>query len=137
PVLLNVAMITAALALAPRMEQPVMALAWGVLAAGVLQLGFHLPSLAKLGLLPRPRWGAAHEGVRLVMRLMVPTLFGASVAQLNLLLNTNVASKLIGGSVTWLYLVHRLLEDLPRMSGLAIGAVILAHLSSRHAVADP
>ncbi len=137
PVLLNVAMITAALALAPRMQQPVMALAWGVLAAGVLQLGFHLPSLARLGLLPRPRWGAAHEGVKRVMRLMVPTLFGSSVAQLNLLLNTVVASMLIGGSVTWLYLGDRLLEFPLGMFGVAIGAVILPHLSRRHAAVDP
>ncbi len=137
PVLLNIAMITAALALAPRMEQPVMALAWGVFAAGILQLAFHLPSLARLGLLPRPRWGAAHEGVRRVMKLMVPTLFGSSVAQLNLLLNTIVASMLIGGSVTWLYLGDRLLEFPLGMFGVAIGAVILPHLSSRHAVADP
>lgn len=137
PVLLNIAMITAALALAPRMDQPVMALAWGVLAAGVLQLAFHLPSLARLGLLPRPRWGAAHEGVRRVMKLMVPTLFGSSVAQLNLLLNTIVASMLVGGSVTWLYLGDRLLEFPLGMFGVAIGAVILPHLSSRHAVADP
>jgi len=137
PVLLNVSMITAALALAPRMEQPVMALAWGVLVAGVLQLGFQLPSLTRLGLLPRPRWGAAHEGVRRVMRLMVPTLFGSSVAQLNLLLNTVVASMLVGGSVTWLYLGDRLLEFPLGMFGVAIGAVILPHLSRRHAAADP
>lgn len=137
PVLLNVSMITAALAVAPRLEQPVMALAWGVLVAGVLQLGFQLPALARLGLLPRPRWGAAHEGVRRVMRLMVPTLFGSSVAQLNLLLNTVVASMLIGGSVTWLYLGDRLLEFPLGMFGVAIGAVILPHLSRRHAAADP
>nr|WP_187471207.1 murein biosynthesis integral membrane protein MurJ [Luteimonas viscosa] len=137
PVLLNISMITAALALAPRMDQPVMALAWGVLAAGVLQFAFHLPSLARLGLLPRPRWGAAHEGVRRVMRLMVPTLFGSSVAQLNLLLNTVVASMLVGGSVTWLYLGDRLLEFPLGMFGVAIGAVILPHLSRRHAAADP
>ena len=137
PVLLNVAMITAALALAPRMAQPVMALAWGVFAAGILQLAFHLPSLARLGLLPRPRLGAAHEGVRRVMKLMVPTLFGSSVAQLNLLLNTVVASMLVGGSVTWLYLGDRLLEFPLGMFGVAIGAVILPHLSSRHAAIDP
>ena len=100
PVLLNLSMITAALALAPRMDEPVVALAWGVLAAGVLQLAFHLPSLARLGLLPLPRWDIAHEGVRRIMKLMVPTLFGSSVAQLNLLLNTVLASFLVGGSVT-------------------------------------
>lgn len=137
PVLLNLAMIAAALALAPRMEQPVMALAWGVFAAGILQLAFHLPWLAKLGLLPRPRWGAAHEGVRRIMKLMVPTLFGSSVAQLNLLLNTVLASFLIGGSVTWLYFSDRMIEFPLGMFGVAIGTVILPHLSGRHAATDP
>ncbi|WP_425603342.1 murein biosynthesis integral membrane protein MurJ [Luteimonas endophytica] len=137
PVLLNLAMIAAALALAPRMQVPVMALAWGVFAAGILQFAFHLPSLARLGLLPRPRWGAAHQGVRRIMRLMVPTLFGSSVAQLNLLLNTVLASFLIGGSVTWLYFSDRLIEFPLGMFGVAIGTVILPHLSGRHAATDP
>src|SRR5690606_887485 len=111
--------------------------AWGVFAAGILQLGFQLPSLAKLGLLPRPRWGVAHAGVRRIMKLMVPTLFGASVVQVNLLLNTIVASFLVGGSVTWLYYSDRLLEFPLGMFGVAIGTVILPHLSSRHASTDP
>lgn len=137
PVLLNLSMIAAALCLAPRMEEPVMALAWGVLAAGILQLAFQLPSLARLGLLPVPRWGVAHAGVRKVMKLMVPTLFGSSVAQVNLLLNTVMASFLVGGSVTWLYYTDRLLEFPLGMFGVAIGTVILPHLSSRHAATDP
>jgi len=137
PVLLNLSMITAALGLAPRMDEPVMALAWGVFAAGILQLVFQLPSLAKLGLLPTPRWGAAHAGVRKILKLMVPTLFGSSVAQVNLLLNTVMASFLVGGSVTWLYYTDRLLEFPLGMFGVAIGTVILPHLSSRHAATDP
>jgi len=137
PVLLNLSMIAAALALAPRMDQPVLALAWGVFAAGILQLAFQLPSLAKLGLLPVPRWGLAHAGVRRVMKLMVPTLFGSSVAQVNLLLNTIMASFLVGGSVTWLYYTDRLLEFPLGMFGVAIGTVILPHLSGRHAATDP
>jgi len=136
PVLMNLSMIAAALALAPRMQEPVLALAWGVFAAGVLQLAFQLPSLARLGLLPRPRWGAAHEGVRKIMRLMVPTLFGSSVVQVNLLTNTIIASLLAGGSVTWLYYTDRLLEFPLGMFGVAIGTVILPHLSGRHAAAD-
>ncbi|MDN5781442.1 MAG: murein biosynthesis integral membrane protein MurJ [Luteimonas sp.] len=141
PVLMNLSMITAALCGAPLLQSwgydPVLALAWGVFAAGILQLAFQLPSLAKLGLLPRPRWGAAHAGVRRIMKLMVPTLFGASVAQVNLLLNTIMASFLIGGSVTWLYYTDRLLEFPLGMFGVAIGTVILPHLSSRHASTDP
>jgi putative peptidoglycan lipid II flippase len=137
PVLLNLSMIAAALCLAPLMREPVIALAWGVFAAGVLQLAFQLPSLAKLGLLPRPRWGLAHPGVRQIMKLMVPTLFGSSVAQVNLLLNTVMASFLVGGSVTWLYYTDRLLEFPLGMFGVAIGTVILPHLSGRHAATDP
>ncbi|MFC3549861.1 murein biosynthesis integral membrane protein MurJ [Lysobacter cavernae] len=140
PVLLNLSMIAAALCLAPLMRdwgyEPVLALAWGVFVAGVLQLAFQLPSLAKLGLLPRPRWGRAHAGVRKIMKLMVPTLFGSSVAQVNLLINTGIASYLIVGSVTWLYLTDRLLEFPLGMFGVAIGTVILPHLAGRHAVTD-
>lgn len=141
PVLLNLSMIAAAVCALPLMRplglNPVLALAWGVFVAGILQLAFQLPALAKLGLLPRPRWGAAHAGVRKIMRLMVPTLFGSSVAQLNLLLNTALASFLIAGSVTWLYLTDRLLEFPLGMFGVAIGTVILPHLSKRHAATDP
>ncbi|HZX78673.1 murein biosynthesis integral membrane protein MurJ [Lysobacter sp.] len=141
PVLMNLSMIAAALGLVPLMRdwgyEPVLALAWGVFVAGILQLAFQLPSLARLGLLPRPRWGAAHAGVRKIMKLMVPTLFGSSVAQVNLLLNTIMASFLIGGSVTWLYYTDRLLEFPLGMFGVAIGTVILPHLSSRHAATDP
>lgn len=141
PVLMNLSMIGAALGLVPLMQgwgyEPVVALAWGVLAAGILQLAFHLPSLARLGLLPRPRWGVADPGVRKIMKLMVPTLFGASVVQFNLLINTMMASFLIGGSVTWLYYSDRLLEFPLGMFGVAIGTVILPHLSSRHAAIDP
>lgn len=140
PVLLNVSMIAAAACAAPLMEplnlNPVLALAWGVFFAGILQLAFQLPALKKLGLLPRPRWGGAHPGVRKIMRLMVPTLFGSSVAQVNLLLNTALASFLIVGSVSWLYLTDRLLEFPLGMFGVAIGTVILPHLSKRHAATD-
>ena len=141
PILMNVSMIAAALWLTRLMPglglDPILALAWGVLAAGILQLAFQLPSLAKLGLLPMPRWGAADAGVRKIMKLMVPTLFGSSVAQVNLLLNTLMASFLVGGSVTWLYYSDRLLEFPLGMFGVAIGTVILPHLSSRHASTDP
>lgn len=137
PVLMNLSMIAAALGLAPLMGGSVKALAWGVLVAGILQLGVQLPSLARLGLLPRPRLDFAHAGVRKIMRLMVPTLFGSSVVQFNLLFNTMAASFLIGGSMTWLYYSDRLLEFPLGMFGVAIGTVILPHLSSRHAATDP
>src|SRR5690606_20095298 len=108
PVLLNLAMIGAAVWLAPRMEEPVTALAWGVLLAGLLQLAFQLPFLARLRLLPRPRLKRAHEGVRRIGSLMLPGIFGSSVAQINLLIDTLIASFLVTGSVSWLYYSDRL-----------------------------
>ena len=137
PILLNLSMIAAALWLAPVMGGSVIALGWGVFVAGILQLGFQLPALARLGLLPRPRWGVAHAGVRKIMTLMVPTLFGSSVVQFNLLFNTWAAAFLLSGSVSWLYYSDRLLEFPLGMFGVAIGSVILPHLSGRHAATDP
>jgi len=137
PVLLNLSMIGAALASAYFFDSSIMVLAWGVFVAGILQLACQLPSLAKLGLLPRPKWGVAHAGVRKIMKLMVPTLFGSSVVQFNLLFNTMAASFLVGGSMTWLYYSDRLLEFPLGMFGVAIGTVILPHLSGRHAATDP
>ncbi|GMU43955.1 MAG: murein biosynthesis integral membrane protein MurJ [Xanthomonadales bacterium] len=137
PVLLNLALIAAALWLAPLFDEPVKALAWGVFIGGLLQLGLQIPGLMALGLLPRPRWGWRDRGVRKVLKLMVPTLFGSSVAQVNLLFDTLVASFLVTGSVTWLYYTDRLLEFPLGVFGVALGTVILPHLSARHAAADP
>lgn len=137
PVLLNLALIAAALWLAPLFAEPVQALAWGVFIGGVLQLGMQVPGLMALGLLPRPRWGWHDSGVRKVLKLMVPTLFGSSVAQVNLLFDTLVASFLVTGSVTWLYYTDRLLEFPLGVFGVALGTVILPHLSARHAASDP
>ncbi|WP_407910037.1 murein biosynthesis integral membrane protein MurJ [Lysobacter claricitrinus] len=136
PVILNLCMIAGALWLAPKLEVPIMALGWAVLAAGVLQLLFQLPSLARLDLLTMPRWGWAHPGVRKVVGLMVPTLFGASVAQINLLFDTAVASLLFVGSQTWLSLADRFLELPLGLFGVALGTVILPSLSRHHVQAD-
>lgn len=136
PVLLNLAMIAAAFWLAPQLPEPVMALAFGVLTAGMVQLAFQVPALARLGLLPRPRLGFRDPGVRRIMRLMAPALFGASVGQLNLLINTLLASFLASGSVSWLYYSDRLVEFPLGIFGVAFGTVILPHLSKNHAGRD-
>jgi len=137
PVLLNVCMITSAIFLTPYFDQPIMALAWGVFIAGFAQLAFQLPYVAKLGLLPRPRVRFGDEGVRRIMLLMVPALFGVSVSQINLLLDTVLASFLQTGSVSWLYYADRLSELPLGAFGIAIGTVILPSLSRQHASADP
>ena len=134
PVLLNLSLIAAAVLLSTRMEVPVIALAWGVLAAGVAQLLIQVPALIHLGLLPRPRWGWRHSGVRRIMRLMVPTLLGSSVAQVNLLVDSVVATFLVSGSVTWLYYSDRLMEFPLGVFGVALSTVILPNLSRKHSL---
>lgn len=136
PVLLNLAMIGAAVYLAPLMSEPIMALAWGVFIAGALQLFFQLPFLMRLGLMPRPRVDYRHEGVSRILKLMVPALFGVSVSQINLLLDTVLASFLQTGSVSWLYYSDRLSELPLGVFGIAIATVILPSLSRKHAAAS-
>ena len=136
PVILNVCMIAGALWLSPHLEVPIMAMGWAILAAGILQLLIQFPSLRKLDLLTLPRWGWRHPGVRKILRLMVPTLFGSSVAQVNLLLDTLIASFLITGSQTWLSQSDRLLEFPLGIFGIALGTVILPTLSRHHVSTD-
>ena len=140
PVILNLCMIAGALWLAPRLggtpEKQILALGWAVLAAGILQLLFQLPSLKGINLLTLPRWGWRHPGVRKVMTLMVPTLFGSSVAQINLLLDTVIAAKLTDGSQSWLSLADRFLELPLGVFGVALGTVILPALARHHVSTD-
>jgi putative peptidoglycan lipid II flippase len=137
PVPHNLAVIAAMLWLAPLLAVPISALAWGVLAAGVMQLALLWPAMGRMGLRPRLRLNFRHEGVRRVGRLMLPTLFSSSVAQLNLIVGTIFASLLVDGSQSWLYYSDRLIEFPLGMFGVALGTVILPHLSRRHADADP
>jgi len=132
PVFLNLVLIASAIWLAPLLEIPVMALAWGVLLAGVIQLLFHLPFLWRLGLLPRPR-READEKVSEVKRLMIPALFGVSVAQINLLLDTVLASFLVTGSISWLYYSDRLMEFPLGVFGVALATVALPGLAKKAA----
>ncbi|MAT92358.1 MAG: murein biosynthesis integral membrane protein MurJ [Halioglobus sp.] len=135
PILLNLSLIGAALVAAPWFEEPVFALAWGVFLAGVVQLLFQLPSLYRLDLVPRPVWDSRDEGVRRILKLMVPALFGVSVSQINLLLDTVLASFLPTGSVSWLYMSDRLAELPLGVFGIAIATVILPNLSAHRAAA--
>jgi len=137
PVLLNVSLILAAIMLSGQMEVPVKGLAWGVLIAGVAQLLIQAPALMRLGLLPRPRWGWKHSGVRKVLRLMIPTLVGSSVAQINLLIDSVLATFLVSGSVTWLYYSDRLMEFPLGVFGVALSTVILPNLSRKFAQQSP
>lgn len=137
PILLNLSLIFAAVWLSEEFEVPVRALAVGVFVAGVAQLVIQVPALMRIGLLPRPRWGWKHSGVRKILRLMIPTLVGSSVAQVNLLFDSVIATFLISGSVTWLYYSDRLLEFPLGVFGVALSTVILPNLSRKFASQQP
>ncbi|MGK2942604.1 MAG: murein biosynthesis integral membrane protein MurJ [Immundisolibacter sp.] len=136
PLFLNLAMIAAALWLAPQLNVPVLALAIGVVCGGLLQLLWQLPSLSSIGCLTRPRLGFGHPGVRRIMGLMVPGIFGSSVAQINLMFDTILASFLVTGSVSWLYYADRLVEFPLGVLAIAFATVILPRLSQQHAGGD-
>lgn len=136
PVLLNIVMISAALWLAPQMESPEMALAIGVFCGGLAQLLFQLPFLYRARVLVKPVWAWHDPQVVKIRTLMIPALFGVSVSQINLLLDTIIATFLQTGSISWLYYSDRLLEFPLGLFGIAIATVILPNLSARHATKD-
>jgi putative peptidoglycan lipid II flippase len=136
PVLLNVTMIVFAGWVGPAIGRPELALAAGVFVAGVVQLAFQVPFLHRIGMLPRPRWGASHPGVRRIRDLMLPAIFGSSVAQISILLDTLIASFLVAGSISWLYYSDRLIEFPLGVFGIALATVILPRLSEQHATAS-
>jgi putative peptidoglycan lipid II flippase len=129
-------MIAAAIWLSPLMDEPVIGLAWGVFAAGVVQVIFQIPALIRLGLLPRFKVDFYHAGVRRVMRLMLPAIFSVSVTQINLLLDSLFASFLTVGSVSWLYYSDRLVEFPLGIIGMALATVILPQLARNYAAED-
>ena len=136
PIILNLCMIGGALWGSKFTTPPIMAMGWAILAAGVLQLLFQLPQLAQLDLLVLPRWGWHHPDIRRVVTLMVPTLLGSSVAQVNLLFDTFIAAMLVHGSQSWLSTADRFLEFPLGVFGIALGTVILPTLSRHHVNTD-
>jgi putative peptidoglycan lipid II flippase len=129
PVILNVVLIAAAVWAAPLLDQPIMALAYAIFIAGLAQLLFQLPFLARIHAFPRPKWRPRHDGVRRAFRLMVPAIFGSSVAQINVLLSGIIASLLPVGSISYLYYSDRLMEFPLGLFGIALATVTLPYLS--------
>ena len=136
PIFLNICMIAAALWLAPIMDVPITALAWGVFITGIVQLLFQIPSLMRLGLLPKLTVRLKDPDVARVNRLLLPAIFSASVTQINLLLDTLIASFLVSGSVSWLYYSDRLVEFPLGILGMGLATVILPSLAKNHAEGD-
>lgn len=136
PVLLNLSFIGMALFAAPHFDPPVLALAWAVFLGGILQLALQLPYLSKIGMLPRFSLSLEDEGVRRILKLMLPALLGVSVSQISLLINTIFASFLPTGSVSWLYYADRLMEFPSGLLGAALGTILLPSLAKCHADND-
>lgn len=143
PVLLNLSMIFSSWLLSPYFETPIYALGIGVILGGLTQLSLQIPALKKIGMLPKiglsiqtikNAWH--HPGARKVLQLMLPALFAVSVAQLSLIINTNIASHLTAGSVSWLSYADRLMEFPTALLGVALGTVLLPSLSKANALAD-
>ena len=135
PTFLNVSFIVFAVFLVPYFDPPVAALAWAVLAGGLLQLGFQLPYLAKLGFLKLPKLSFKDPAVNRVLKQMAPAILGVSVAQISLIINTVFASFLQSGSVSWMYYADRLMELPTGVLGVALGTILLPTLS-KHAAGD-
>jgi putative peptidoglycan lipid II flippase len=136
PVFLNLSLIAGALFASRYFAEPVFALAWAVFVAGLIQLLFQIPFIARIGMMPRPRLDTRHPGVRRILVLMLPAMFGVSVSQINLLLDTVLASFLPTGSVSWLYYSERLTELPLGVFGIAIATVILPGLSREYSTAS-
>jgi putative peptidoglycan lipid II flippase len=141
PVLLNISSIAASLFLVPYMAMPIYAMAIAVFVGGVLQMAIQIPALVKIGMLPRiatnPRFALTDPGVQRVLRQMLPATMAVSVAQISLLINTNIASNLQARSVTWLTYADRLMEFPTALLGVALGTILLPNLSKAHADGDP
>ncbi|WGM02893.1 murein biosynthesis integral membrane protein MurJ [Arsenophonus nasoniae] len=136
PTLLNISMIMSVLLLAPYCEPPIIALAWGVFAGGILQLLYQLPYLKKIGMLVLPRISLRNSGVWRVMKLMGPAIIGVSVSQISLIINTIFASFLQSGSVSWMYYADRLMELPTGVLGVALGTILLPSLAKSFSTGD-
>lgn len=140
PVLLNLAVIAGALLLAPQFDQPAYALAISVMVGGLLQAGFQVPALVKIGMLPRlsinPATGFRDAGVRRVLKKMGPAVFAVSAAQISLLINTTIASSLAVGSISALSYADRLMEFPTAILGVALGTILLPGLSKANSNED-
>jgi putative peptidoglycan lipid II flippase len=140
PVLLNLSSIAASLFLVPYMQQPIYAMAIAVFVGGILQMAIQIPALIKIGMLPRialnPRFALTDIGVRRVLRQMVPATLAVSVAQISLVINTNIASHLQSRSVTWLTYADRLMEFPTALLGVALGTILLPSLSKANSDGD-
>ena len=140
PVLLNLSFIFASLVLVNYLEQPIYAMAIAVCVGGLLQVAIQIPSLVKIGMLPRisfnPMTGLRDAGVRRMLKKMGPAVFAVSAAQISLLINTGIAASLAAGAVSALQYADRLMEFPTAMLGVAFGTILLPSLSKANSEGD-
>lgn len=129
PVWLNISFIIAALYFSDLFEEPIKALAWAVFFGGALQLFFQIPFLKQIGCLPKINLDLKDKGVWRILKLMGPAIFGVSIMQISLLINTIFASFLASGSISWLYYADRLMEFPAGVLGVALSTILLPNLS--------
>ncbi len=132
PALLNISMIACTLYLTPYTSTPIKALAWGVFLGGILQIACQIPSLQRLNLLPKINLSCPDNKSIDMLRRLIPTIFSSSVTQINLLLDSFIASFLSAGSVSWLYYSDRLVELPVGLMGATLSTVLLPHLTHHH-----
>ena len=136
PVILNIVLIISAVFISPYFDEPVFALAWGLLIGGIIQLAFQLYPLRKMGLFPKFKLIKNHPGIKKIKELMLPVIFGSSVTQINLVFDTVIASFLITGSISWLYMSDRFIELPLALFGISIATVLLPKLSEYYVKSD-
>ncbi len=136
PVILNLVLIIAASMIAPNSSNPGRVLAIAVFLAGLIQLTFLMPFLKSFKRLPKPKWAWNDQGVKRIIKLMIPSMIGSSASQFNLLFNTLIASFLSAGSISWIYYSDRLLEFPVGVFGVALSTVVLPTLSRESANQD-
>lgn len=137
PVLLNLTIIAAALGLSGRLAEPADAFAWGVLAGGFLQMAVQVPSLRRAGMRLTPRLGLGHPAILRVLLLMGPGVFSAGIYQINLLVDSQFASFLPPGSVSYLYYANRVTELVLGIFIVSLSTAILPTLSRNVQRASP
>tara|TARA_B100000900_G_scaffold25222_1_gene19581 strand:- start:1081 stop:2658 length:1578 start_codon:yes stop_codon:yes gene_type:complete len=136
PVVLNLTLIISVLFFVPYFDEPVFALAWGLLFGGLIQLAFQIYPIAKLGLFPKIKFNSKHPGIIKIKEIMLPMIFGSSVTQINMIFDTVIASFLITGSIGWLYMSDRFVELPLALFGISIATVLLPKLSEYYNKSD-
>lgn len=129
PALLNVAIIVAAVLLAPHFDNPAQALAIGVVSGGFLQLAIQFPALKRIGWTPRPSLDFKQPPIRETLTLFGPAVIAIAAVQINILVGTILATLLDTGAVSYLYYSDRIIQLPFALFGIAMSTALLPTIS--------